>query len=175
MSCEILKPTVRTSKEIFGGGGHEMTSFAYVTRETKMAGQDECLHLLAYDVIPHLMAKSQTSGRDVSVSGRGTRRQVPAVPAKVAVTVRLDPRRVQQLQAAAEAENRTLTNYVETALMRDLALRDEASRVIVMHAAPGTSHRIDAADIVRAEGETDGAYAKRQSLLTELWSIPDSD
>ena len=93
----------------------------------------------------------------------------------MAVTVRLDPLRVQQLQSAAEAENRTLTNYVETALIRDLALREEASRVIAMHAAPGTSPRIDPADIVRADGETDAAYTKRQSLLTELWSIPDSD
>jgi hypothetical protein len=60
-------------------------------------------------------------------------------------------------------------------LIRDLALRDEASRVIAMRSAPGTSARIDPADILRAEGETDHAYAWRQSLLTELWSVPDSD
>ena len=99
----------------------------------------------------------------------------PAPSGKVAVTVRLDPLRVQQLQAVAEAENRTLTNYVETALIRDLAVRDEASRVITMRAAAGTSPQIDPAGIVHAEGETDAAYTKRQSLLTELWSIPDSD
>jgi hypothetical protein len=93
----------------------------------------------------------------------------------VVVTVRLDPVRVQQLQAAAEAENRTLTNDVETALIRDLAIRDEASRVITMHAAPGTSSQIDPAAILRAEDETDLSYARRQSLLTELWSIPDSE
>lgn len=76
---------------------------------------------------------------------------------------------------AADTENRTLTNYVETALIRDLALRDEASRVITMHAVPGTSCQIDPAAILRAEGESDPAYARGQSLLTELWSIPDGD
>lgn len=109
---------------------------------------------------------------------RTTSRTIAAPPppsGKVAVTVRLDPTRVQQLQAAAEAENRTLTNYVETALVRDLALRDEAARVITMHAAPGTSAHIDPAAILRADNETDQAYAKRQFLLTELWSIPDSE
>ena len=98
----------------------------------------------------------------------------PRPPAKVAITVRLDQARARQLQSIAEAENRTLTNYVETALIRDLALREEASRVITMHAAPGTSTRIAAADIVRAEGESDAAHAKRQALLVELWSIPDN-
>jgi hypothetical protein len=93
----------------------------------------------------------------------------------VAITVRLAPDRVQQLQAAADAENRTLTNYVETALIRNLTQRNEASRVIAMHAAPGTSSQIDPADILRAEGETESAYVRRQSLLTELWSIADRD
>lgn len=96
-------------------------------------------------------------------------------PAKVAITIRLDPARAERLQAAAEAENRTLTNYVETTLIRALALSDEAARVITMHAAPGTSPRIAAADVVRAEGESDTAYAQRQALLTELWSIPDHE
>lgn len=96
-------------------------------------------------------------------------------PAKVAITVRLDPARVRQLQAVADAENRTLTNYVETALIRDLSLRDEASRIIAMHAAPETSTRVAATDVIRAEGEPDADYARRQALLVELWSIPDGD
>jgi predicted transcriptional regulator len=95
--------------------------------------------------------------------------------AKVAVTIRLDPVRVRQLQAVAEAENRSLTNYVETALLRDLAQRDEASRVITMLAAPGVAEQVAAGAIVRGASETDAAYAKRQDLMTELWSIPDSD
>jgi len=116
--------------------------------------------------------RSKTSGgginrRTVSRPGR------PA--AKVAVTLRLDPVRVLQLQAVAAAENRTLTNYVETALIRDLALRDEAARVITMRAAPGISARIAPEDVARGEGESDAAYARRQALLMELWAIPDSD
>ena len=94
--------------------------------------------------------------------------------AKVAITLRLDAGRARLLQAVAEAENRTLTNYVETALIRDLALRDEAARVITMHAAPRTSTRLAPEDVVRGEGESDAAYAKRRDLLVELWSIPDS-
>jgi len=93
--------------------------------------------------------------------------------AKVAVTLRLDPVRVRQLQAVAAAENRTLTNYVETALIRDLALRDEAARVITMRVAPGMSPRIAPDDFVRGKGESDAAYAERQALLAELWTIPD--
>jgi hypothetical protein len=27
-------------------------------------------------------------------------------------------------------------------------------------------------DVVRAEGESDAAYAERQALMVELWSIP---
>jgi hypothetical protein len=108
----------------------------------------------------------------------GTRRakgsRPDKAPAKVAVTVRLDAARVRQLQALATAENRTLTNYVETALIRDLSLRDEAVRVITMHAVPGTSTRIAPEDVVRGEGESDAAYARRRDLLVELWSIPDS-
>lgn len=121
------------------------------------------------------MPRTRTSIRNTPAPLRRARSAPPVAAAKVAVTVRLDPVRVQQLQAAADADNRTLTNYVETALIRDLALRDEASRVITMHAAPGTSSLIDPANIPRAEGETDAAYARRQSLLTALWSIPDSD
>ncbi len=99
----------------------------------------------------------------------------PATTPKVAVTVRLDPTRVEQLQAAAEAENRSLTNYVETALLRDLDQRDAASRVITMRVAPQAATHIDANDIVRGADESDAAYAKRQDLMTALWSIPDSE
>jgi hypothetical protein len=91
------------------------------------------------------------------------------------VTVRLDLARVQQLQAAAEAENRSLTNYVETALLRDLARRDEASRVIAMRVAPEAAAQIDPDNVARGAGESDIAYAKRQELMLELWSVPDSD
>jgi predicted transcriptional regulator len=95
-------------------------------------------------------------------------------PAKVAITLRLDADRARQLEVLAEAENRSLTNYVETTLLRDLARRDEADRVITMYAAPGTSSRISPEDVIRADGESDETYAERQFLAVELWSIPDN-
>jgi hypothetical protein len=92
--------------------------------------------------------------------------------AKVAITLRLDAAAAHRLQAIAEGENRSLTNYVETALLRDLAQRDEADRVITMHVAPDASTSIRPEDVVRAEGESDEEYAERQALAVELWSIP---
>ena len=94
--------------------------------------------------------------------------------AKVAITLRLDPDRAARLQAVAEAENRSLTNYVETALLRDLARREEAERVITMYVAPGAPDSIRPEDVVRAEGESDEDYAARQALMVELWVIPDN-
>jgi hypothetical protein len=103
------------------------------------------------------------------------RRATIAKPArKVAITLRLDADRARQLQAIAQAENRTLTNYVETALLRDLASRREADRVITMSVAPGASTSIAPRDVVRVEGESDEEYAERQALTVELWSIPDN-
>ena len=72
---------------------------------------------------------------------------------KIAVTIRLDAERVRRLQAVADAENRSLTNYVETALLRDLAGREEVDRVITMHVAPGVPTSIRPEDVIRAAGE----------------------
>ncbi len=43
-----------------------------------------------------------------------------------------------------------------------------------MYVASGTSNSIRPEDVIRAEGETDEAYAEHQALAVELWSIPDS-
>jgi hypothetical protein len=110
------------------------------------------------------MAKVRT--KDV---GRGGK------PAKVAITLRLEEDQARRLQAIAAAENRSLTNYVETALIRDLALRDEAARVITVLAAPGVSARLAPEDVVRGNEESEAAFAKRRDLLVELWAIPDSE
>ena len=107
-------------------------------------------------------------------SRQSTTRPGKAPPGKVAITVRLDAERVRRLQAIAEEENRSLTNYVETALLRDLARHEEADRVITMYVAPGVSTSIRPEDVVRAEGESDEEYAERQALTVELWSIPDN-
>jgi len=95
-------------------------------------------------------------------------------PKKVAITLRLEAANARRLQAIAQDENRTLTNYVETVLLRDLLARDEADRVITVFAAPDTSSRIKPDDVIRGEGESDAAYERRQAVAVELWSIPDS-
>jgi hypothetical protein len=107
------------------------------------------------------------SARDPSRPGRSS--------GKVAITLRLDADRARQLYAVAAKENRTITNYVETTLLRDLEARDEAARVISVYAAPGTTGQIAPGDVVRGPGESDSDYARRGALLAELWSIPDSD
>ncbi len=112
---------------------------------------------------------AQTRKHQAGDTTRGSRKP----PAKIAVTLRLDAERIQRLQAVAETENRSLTNFVETVLLRDLSRRDEATRVIMMSAAPGTSRQVGPEDVLRAPGESDEAYAERQALLVELWSIPD--
>ena len=119
------------------------------------------------------MTRSHSRGSGVPLAP--SRRTRPAGSArKVAITLRLDAVRAQRLQEIAAAENRTLTNYVETTLIRDLALRDEAARVITMYAAPGTSDGLVPETVVRGEGESDEAYLRRRELVAELWSIPDS-
>lgn len=110
----------------------------------------------------------QGSGRGVGDARRGP-------PPKVAITLRLDAERAKRLQALAERENRTLTNYVETALIRELSLRDEAARVITVRAVPGTSETLAPEDVVRGAGESDAAFATRRNLIAELWSIPDGE
>jgi hypothetical protein len=79
---------------------------------------------------------------------------------------------LHRLQAIAYAENRSLTNCVETALLCDLARHDKAGRVITLYVAPGVPTSIRPEDVIRAAGESDEAYAERQALMVELWSIP---
>ena len=45
---------------------------------------------------------------------------------------------------------------------------------MTMYVAPDASTSIRPEDVVRAEGESDEAYAERQALTVELWSIPDN-
>lgn len=117
-------------------------------------------------------ARKQSTVRKHAASQR---RAATAKPrGKVAITLRLDADRAARLQAIAQAENRSLTNYVETTLLRELARHEEADRVITMYVAPGTSSRIRPEDVVRAEGEPDDIYAQRQALALQLWSMPDN-
>ena len=89
-----------------------------------------------------------------------------------AITLRLDSGRFRRLAAIAGAENRTPTNYVETLVLRDLDAKDEADRVIAVHAAPETANLVPG-PLERTEGESDKRYAQRKKLVDELMSIPD--
>jgi hypothetical protein len=120
------------------------------------------------------MPQARSQPRRSRRSATGTRPATGNAQAKVAITLRLGADDAARLQAIAEAENRSLTNYVETALLRDLSRREEADRVITMYVAPGAPDSIRPADVIRAEGESDEDYAERQALLVELWSIPDN-
>jgi hypothetical protein len=74
----------------------------------------------------------------------------------------------------AAAIERKLRLYEQPTAADDLMLREEAKRVITMFVAPGASDSVRPEDVIRAEGETDEAYAERQALAVEPWPIPDS-
>ncbi len=93
---------------------------------------------------------------------------------KVPITLRIDEARYRKLVLLAEAENRTPTNYVETALLRDMAAKEEASRAITMFVAPEAAALTPGA-LVRTEGESDDRYAERSQLFDRVFAIPDSD
>ena len=93
---------------------------------------------------------------------------------KVPITLRIDEARFHKLTLLAEAENRTPTNYVETALLRDMAAKEEAARMITMLAPADVADTAPAA-LLRTEGESDERYAERSLLFDRLFAIPDSD
>jgi hypothetical protein len=89
-----------------------------------------------------------------------------------ALTLRLDTASFRRLAAAARAENRSPTNYVETLVLRDLAARDEADRVISVSVPPEAAV-LAPGEIERSPGESDQRFALRKKLVEELMSIPD--
>ena len=105
-----------------------------------------------------------TTDRPGSNSGR---------EAKQVVTLRLDADRFRKLELLARAENRTPTNYVETALLRDMEAKEEAARVITMF-VPRESAALVPGELVRTEGESDERYAERSALMDSLFAMPDA-
>jgi hypothetical protein len=94
---------------------------------------------------------------------------------KEAITIRLEPTQVARLRVVAREQNRSLTNYVETAILRDLKAWDETSRVITQFVAPGVPDKIDRDDVQRPAHMTDEQYAAHQDVVLALWSIPDCE
>ncbi len=94
--------------------------------------------------------------------------------AKQAITLRLDPAKFRQLELLAQAENRTPTNYVETALLRDMEAKEEAARVITMF-VPKEAADLDPGALMRTEGESNERYAERSTLMEKLFAVPDAE
>ncbi len=93
---------------------------------------------------------------------------------KQVVTLRLDLERFRKLELLARAENRTPTNYAETALLRDMDAKEEAARVITMF-VPGEAAALVPGELARTEGESDERYAERSALMDSLFAIPDAE
>jgi hypothetical protein len=91
-----------------------------------------------------------------------------------ALTLRLDSTIFRRLVTAASAENRTPTNYIETLVLRELAAKDGANRIITVYAPPETATLVPG-DLERGAEETEQRYARRKKIVDELMSIPDED
>lgn len=94
--------------------------------------------------------------------------------AKQAITLRLDPAKFRRLELLAQAENRTPTNYVETAVLRDMEAKEKAARVITMLVPKEAAELLPGA-LMRTEGESDERYAERSTLMDKLFAVPDSE
>jgi hypothetical protein len=112
------------------------------------------------------MAKAQEKSRD--------RAAPPGREVKQAITLRLDAATYRRLERLAQAENRSPTNYVETAVLRDMATKGEASRVITMF-VPEEAANLVPGPVMRTGGESDERYAGRSALMDKLFAIPDAE
>ena len=103
---------------------------------------------------------------------RPTSRKVASV--KFPITLRLDEANFRKLELLAKAENRTPTNFVETAVLRDVEAKFEIARVITMLVAP-EAEAVTPGPLLRSDGESDERYAERSALMKRLFAIPDAD
>lgn len=84
-----------------------------------------------------------------------------------AFTMRFRPEIAEFVQAQARAGNRSVTNFVETLLMREKARFEESQRQLTVQAAPELlRHRRH--DLLRDADETDAEYAARTELFGAL-------
>ncbi len=93
--------------------------------------------------------------------------------AKLAITLRLDEARFRKLEMLAAAENRSVTNYVETALLRDMAAKEEAARPLTMF-VPADAAALAPGALHRNPDESDARYAERAAIMDRLFDLPDS-
>jgi len=76
--------------------------------------------------------------------------------------------------ALAKAENRSPTNFVEAAVLRDMEAKEEASRVITMF-VPKEAVDLVPGTLTRIASESDERYAERSALMDKLFSVPDTE
>ena len=79
------------------------------------------------------------------------------------MTIRLDPTVLDEARKRAETENRTLTNYIETLLRRDLRLQESEPSIEVI--APADIREYEP---VPLKGETRKRYEFRKRLFTAI-------
>ena len=84
-----------------------------------------------------------------------------------AFTMRFRPEVAEFVQARASAGNRSVTNFVETLLLREKARFEESQRQLTVQAAPDLL-RHERHDLVRDADETDAEHAARSELFGAL-------
>jgi hypothetical protein len=84
-----------------------------------------------------------------------------------ALTMRFRPEVAAFVQEQARAGNRSVTNFVETLLLREMGRFEESQRQLTVQAAPDLL-RDDQHELVRGADETDAEYAARRALFATL-------
>jgi len=84
-----------------------------------------------------------------------------------AFTMRFRPEVAEFVQEQARAGNRSVTNFVETLLLREKARYEESQRQLTVQ-APDELLRHARHDLVRDADETESEHAVRADLFTAL-------
>jgi hypothetical protein len=84
-----------------------------------------------------------------------------------AFTMRFQPEVAEFVQAQASAGNRSVTNFVETLLLREKSRFEESQRQLTVQAVADLL-RHERHDLVRDADEADAEYAARSELFGTL-------
>lgn len=98
----------------------------------------------------------------------------PVRPGGGAITLRLAPADYGRLILLARAENRNPTNYVETLVLRDLAAKEEAARILTL-LVPADAQAATPGALLRTEGDSDARHAERVEVFDRLFALPDAE
>ena len=89
-------------------------------------------------------------------------------PAPTSIRIRLDRETRKRLECIAAYEHRSVANYVQRLIDRDLKAREEAARVIHVFVAPELADAPFGV-VGREEGESEEEYAERAAALDTLF------